>query len=61
MFPPVHLQPVYRRIFGYKEGVLPTTEEVSRKIISLPIFPDMAEEDVDYVAAILKEEVGKCS
>ena len=58
MYHPVHLQPVYRKLFGYKEGMLPITEEVSKRVMSLPIYPKMSEDDVDYVLSALKEEVG---
>ncbi|MBT9138559.1 MAG: GDP-perosamine synthase [Dehalococcoidia bacterium] len=57
MFHPVHLQPIYRKLFGYKEGMLPLTEEVSRKVLSLPIYPKMSEDDVDYVVSTLKKEM----
>ena len=58
MYHPVHLQPVYRKLFGYKEGMLPITEEVSKRVVSLPIYPKMSEVDVDYVVSALKEEMG---
>lgn len=54
MFHPVHLQPIYRELFGYKEGTLPVTEETSRKCLSLPIYPGMSEDDVEYVVSTLK-------
>ena len=57
MYHPVHLQPVYRKLFGYKEGMLPITEEVSKRVMSLPIYPKMSEDDVDYVVSALKEEM----
>lgn len=40
---PVHLQPGYARL-GYAEGALPVTERVVRKIISLPMFPELTEQ-----------------
>lgn len=58
MYHPVHLQPVYRKLFGYKEGMLPITEKVSKRVMSLPIYPKMSDDDVDYVISALKEEVG---
>ena len=38
--------------------MLPITEEVSKRVVSLPIYPKMSEEDVDYVISALKEEMG---
>jgi dTDP-4-amino-4,6-dideoxygalactose transaminase len=34
---------------------LPETSRVADKIISLPLFPDMTEDDVQYVCAAIKE------
>ena len=61
MYHPVHLQPVYRKLFGYKEGMLPITEEVSKRVVSLPIYPKMSEGDLDYVISALEEEMGNAS
>ena len=49
----VHLQKFYRETYGCKPGMLPNTEWNSDRILSLPMFPAMTEEDVlDVVAAI---------
>lgn len=47
--PPVHLHPYYRMRLGLCEGSLPVTEEVSESEITLPIYPDMRDEDLEYV------------
>lgn len=48
-----HLQKYYREKYGYQPGVLPNTEYNSDSICSLPLFPDMTEDDVaDVVEAI---------
>jgi len=49
-FIPVHLHPFYRKHYGTKPGDLPNTEAYFEKIISLPLYPSMTEEDVNYVA-----------
>jgi len=51
---PVHLQPAYRgRLPGGDD--LPETERVAREVLSLPMYPELAESDVKSVAeAILK-------
>ncbi len=48
-FEPVHLHTFYRRTFGWSEGACPVAEQVSRRIVSLPLFPSMAAADVDDV------------
>ena len=48
-FSPIHLQPFYRKMFGYKEGDFPITEKVSDRTIALPFFNNLKEEEIDYV------------
>ena len=58
-FPPVHLQPFYRSLFGYKEGYLPVTEECAKRVLSLPIYPHIRREDQKFVAEAISQEVKK--
>jgi len=51
---PIHLQKAYSD-FAIKEGSFPLTEDYSKKIISLPIFPELTEEEVDYVVDSIKD------
>ena len=51
---PVHLHTYYRERFSHHEGEFPLSEEFSSREISLPIFPDMTEDDVRRVARILR-------
>ncbi len=46
---PVHLHPYYRRCFDTKPGDCPVAESAYERIVSLPIFPTMSQEDVDDV------------
>jgi perosamine synthetase len=39
--PPIHLQPVYREKFGYREGMYPHAEDVARRLVALPLFVEM--------------------
>ncbi|MCA9754204.1 MAG: DegT/DnrJ/EryC1/StrS family aminotransferase [Candidatus Eisenbacteria bacterium] len=50
---PLHLQPAYRYL-GYEEGALPVTEKIAKEIVSLPIFPEMTESQVDRVVETLE-------
>ncbi|NQT33466.1 MAG: DegT/DnrJ/EryC1/StrS family aminotransferase [Candidatus Omnitrophica bacterium] len=48
-FTPIHLQPFYRKMFGYKKGDFPITESISERTIALPFFNNLAESKVDRV------------
>ncbi|MCX5846467.1 MAG: aminotransferase class I/II-fold pyridoxal phosphate-dependent enzyme [Deltaproteobacteria bacterium] len=54
-FPACHLLQYIKNQFGNGEGMLPETEHAAGKIISLPLFPDMADDDVSYVCEAIKE------
>ncbi len=51
---PLHLQPVYQNL-GYKLGQLSVTEELSKEVTSLPMFPELSEEQQDQVIYAVKE------
>ena len=53
-FSPIHLQPFYRKMFGYKKGGFPVTESVSARTIALPFYNNLKEEEIDYVCETLK-------
>ncbi len=46
---PLHMQPMYEHL-GYRQGQLPVSERAATEVLSLPMFPEMTEEDVYYVA-----------
>ncbi|MGB0128294.1 MAG: DegT/DnrJ/EryC1/StrS aminotransferase family protein [Rhodocyclaceae bacterium] len=47
-YPPIHLFSLYRRL-GWAEGAFPHAERIGREIVTLPLFPAMADTDVDRV------------
>ena len=51
---PLHLQSAYAHL-GYKEGDFPISEKVSKKLLSLPIFPEITWDQVNYVSNCIKE------
>lgn len=54
-FIPLHLHPYYRRAYGYRRGDFPNAEYIYDRIISLPLYPSMSEDDVgDVINAIKK-------
>jgi perosamine synthetase len=48
-FIPLHMHPYYRRTYGYEPGDLPVANLQYEREISLPIYPDLTDDDVDYV------------
>jgi dTDP-4-amino-4,6-dideoxygalactose transaminase len=50
---PVHLQPAYRDL-GYQAGDFPVAEHAAAEVLSLPMFPEMTEQQVDEVTGALR-------
>jgi dTDP-4-amino-4,6-dideoxygalactose transaminase len=50
-FIPLHLQPYYRRAYGYQPGDFPHAEEEYDSCLSLPIYPGMSELEINHVVA----------
>jgi dTDP-4-amino-4,6-dideoxygalactose transaminase len=59
-YPPIHLFSLYRKNFGYRKRMLPVTEEVSQRVITLPLHPLMKVTDVKWIAEKVKEVIKKC-
>jgi dTDP-4-amino-4,6-dideoxygalactose transaminase len=53
----IHQQPVIES-YGFTRQELDHTETIARECISLPLYPEMPDEDVDQVVAALREAVG---
>ena len=54
---PVHLQEAYRDL-GLSEGSLPETEECAREILSLPLYPELPDEQIAEVAEAINQYYG---
>ncbi len=52
---PLHLQPYYREKYGYGPGCFPQAEAAWPRLISLPLFPDMRNEQLEHVCACLAD------
>jgi dTDP-4-amino-4,6-dideoxygalactose transaminase len=50
---PLHLQPVYKNL-GYQSGQLPVAEQACHEVLSLPMFPELEQEQQDKVIDTLK-------
>jgi perosamine synthetase len=51
--PSIHLQPFYRERFGYREGMLPVSEDASARTLALPFHARLPAEDQELVVDAL--------
>lgn len=51
---PLHLQPVYQSL-GYQLGQLPVAEQTCNEVLSLPMFPELSQQQQDQVIYALKD------
>jgi dTDP-4-amino-4,6-dideoxygalactose transaminase len=51
---PLHLQPSLRSL-GYKKGDFPNSEKAATSVLSLPLFSEMADKEVNYVIRKIKD------
>ena len=51
---PIHLQPAYAHL-GYKKGDFPVTELAAKTILSLPMFPELTDTEINYIAATIRK------
>ncbi len=49
---PLHLQPAYRHL-GYAPGTFPVAERKAARLISLPMFPELTDDEIELVAKTL--------
>jgi len=56
-YAPVHLQPYYRKRFGYQEGDFPAAEEYAMRAITLPLYPDLNSSQMIEVRDSLKRGI----
>ncbi|OGZ20024.1 MAG: hypothetical protein A2654_02305 [Candidatus Nealsonbacteria bacterium RIFCSPHIGHO2_01_FULL_43_31] len=46
---PVHLMTFYRKQYGHKPGEFPIAEAISKKTITLPLYPKLKNKEVDFI------------
>lgn len=52
---PLHLHPYYREVFDWKPSDLPHATNVWSRLVSLPLFPSMRQEEIDHVIETVTE------
>jgi dTDP-4-amino-4,6-dideoxygalactose transaminase len=52
--PPLHQQPLYASL-GYEPGDLPQADTVARELLALPVYPELAVDEVERVAATIRD------
>jgi len=58
-FPPIHLEPFYQDMFGYKEGDYPITERIASRTIALPFHNNLSSSEVAFVCKTLATLLAK--
>lgn len=53
---PLHLQQMYESL-GYHPGDMPCSEQAAKEVLSLPMYPELSNEQIEYVAAHLRAAV----
>jgi dTDP-4-amino-4,6-dideoxygalactose transaminase len=51
---PVHLQPPYKRL-GFHKGMFPNAEKLAKEALSLPMFPDLTKEEIEYIVSCVED------
>ncbi|HEV8118491.1 MAG TPA: DegT/DnrJ/EryC1/StrS family aminotransferase, partial [Thermoanaerobaculia bacterium] len=54
-YKPPYLHSYYRDQLGFSEGACPASEKAAMEIVTLPLFPRMADSDVDRVVGALAD------
>jgi perosamine synthetase len=54
---PLHLHPYYLETYGWKPGDLPVASREWERLVSLPLFPGMRDEEIDHVVSTLRSVV----
>ena len=52
---PIHIQPYYISNYGFKEGDYPISESFYNNEVSIPIYPSLNEQDLEYIINKINE------
>ena len=54
---PLHMHPYYRQTYKLDSGLFPNAEKDGQRLLTLPIFPSMTDEEIQYVIDTIHEVV----
>ena len=54
-FEPIHLKTYYMKEFHYKHSDFPVTEEMSEKLLTLPLYPTLTKKEMDYIVTMIEK------
>jgi perosamine synthetase len=54
-FEPIHLTRFYSQKFGYKKGDLKNTENIAQSVLTLPMYPNLKKNEMDYIRNCIEE------
>ena len=57
-YQPVHLQPYFKEL-GFKKGDFPNSELYGQNAMSIPLFPDLTNDEQERVVEVLKKLLSK--
>jgi len=47
---PIHLQPIYQKIYGYQKGNFANSEKLCDTCLSIPIYPSLTESEISFIS-----------
>jgi dTDP-4-amino-4,6-dideoxygalactose transaminase len=51
---PLHLQPAYQHL-GFEAGIFPVAEQAANEVVSLPMFPELTKQEIEYTCNKIRE------
>lgn len=51
----IHLLSYFKKRFGFKTGDFPVAENIGNSTISIPLYPSLSKQDVDYIVSCVKK------
>jgi len=56
-FPPIHLQPIYKKKFGFKKGDFPVSEKIFNSFLDIPCWYGMGVKNINLIVKTIRNEL----